>query len=429
MKPVRIVSMLLCAVAAAAAQSPEYVVVTQERLPGPTWSGWTNVSQSPADWNPLSRTSFGIQGPVSIPSGSRVALFARGVVSPLSQTAINSYWPEANINLAPLAATTLTPPANCALTVGSGGLKVAPAEAQALLNLCAESQMSSLTPYTVALSGTPNATTVGAGWPAMQSGWNVSAFNSTTWTPAYDNRYAVPSVPGGTLHTFNLTRLAQKLVLRQSTNQTAALEFLRSSLLGTVIDNTFTIQLQACIILPQANPPQNRRFIVTDVFEVYIHLIPGDGGASENAAEFGCTPSFIEKGTLTSQTSLIFDAGIGSPVVLALGVGSIPTAIRFSQTGSCGGDNEIDGVALNPLYPNDPFCPYWLVFRPPGVGGPVTSISVLPPAAPPLPGVGSEFPMPKPIDVYVLPPRSDAIPMFDCPPDWWNLAAALPTYL
>jgi hypothetical protein len=424
MKPVRIVSMLLCAVAAATAQSPEYVVVTQERIAG-SFFGWTDVSQSAADWNPLSRTSFGIQGPVSIPTGSRVALFARGVVSFASQTAIDSYWPEANINLTPLAATTLTPPANCELTVGSGGLKVAPAEAQALLNLCAESQPSSLNPYTVALTGTPNATTVGAGWPAMQSGWNVSAFNSQTWTPAYDSRYAVPSVPGGTLHTFNLTRLAQKLVLRQSTNQTAALEFLRSSLLGSVIENTFTIQLQACIILPQANPPQNRRFIVTDVFEVYIHLIPGDGGASENAPEFGCTPEYEAKSTLTSQAGLIFDAGMGAPVVLALGVGSVPTAIRFSQTGGCGAGNEVDGIALNPLYPNDPFCSYWLVFRPPGVGGPVTSISVLPPT--PLPS-GEETDGTE-VKVAVLPPRFDAIPMFDCPPDWWNLAASLPIYL
>ena len=427
-----------CAVAVAQSTPGTYEIVSSDRID--TWfTPWSADDVAQNDWNPLSRTAFGVRRVgQTLPAGARVAIFGRAVVSPASQEMIDAYWPSADIDLAALPGAPLAVPSNCVLHAASAPVEVAPARMTELAALCAAGGAAptaippSVSAYTVAMQPAVNAAFggAGAGWPAVQSGWAVPSFNSTTWTPAYDGRYAnMTTVPGGQLHTFNLPRLAERLILAQSGDQEAALAFIRSTLLGTVFENSVALRLQACVILPPQTTNQGPRYsvIVTDVFEVYVHLIPGDGEGSENSAYFGCETETDVRNSLTTQAGLILDAGVGGPVVFALGVGSLPTEVRFNA----GGCAEAVGVALNPLYPADPYCGYWLVFRPPGVAGPLSRISVLPPFEATAPaGDHEELPVvPYTVPVGVLPPRADAAPLFDCPPNWWGLVAELPLYL
>jgi hypothetical protein len=199
---------------------------------------------------------------------------------------------------------------------------------------------------------------------------------------------------------FSPSRLIERCILAQSTNQIRALEYIRSAGYRQGFSNQFTLHVQAIILLDaQSIPstPEKRRvkLISTDIYRRQVTLTPGSANGNGD----------VTVDTLYIRPGILWDIpGAGMPVCFSAGLGVQPYSVTL-QDPATGANCE---VGCFPLFPSDVLSPYYVFIRPSANLTVISGFEVNIPFYEPPTGVPQFVPQPQ---VIVLPPLEDSLPL------------------
>jgi hypothetical protein len=357
-RPWFVLATFVVAPSIARAQAPYSLLATTD--PAST-SSWTcGPLASATDLDPY---GFAVQGPPP-GAGARVAVFARAEAPPETiGLLVERYGANHGINLVPETAPfqPTSPFATFAMT--GAPLEVTHGHVADFLLAMAAAPVTAAPERTVPWSEQPFPGLGGQGtaWPAYVPGWTAATYNMIVWTPSFVVKTPSSAVPGGSLTTYSLSRMVERSILLQSTNPLLAREFIRSAAYGEAFSNQFTLIVQACIILPPTSAGGGQPTIpvfTTTAFRTYVNLTPGGDDPEAPSSAF------------VSRTGLIFEGADNEPVILALGIVGDPIEVKFENDLG----ESFSGLYLMSIAPADPYCPYYAIWRPPGLLGRVQSV-------------------------------------------------------